>query len=399
MLRLLEEVEVTVTNVNLEEQVAALERLRHLSHLRRLKLTCNRVPEAALPPIIPHSLKALHFSAPDMSIWLCELPSMLQASEATLEEIGVHTGVLSAEGGAALVQVLRSCSPALKTVKLKDARGTLRPASIQALLPGLVSCCDTLEVLTCPWAVFSALPATCPTFTRLATLHVQGAYPRDIDLASPAWDMMANGRLPALARLTIETQRDFVLGEGVEDGGGRLACAFEGVAGTLRRLTLLRDSNVMNAGLPAGAAHELGAAIGKLRRLRYLHLQLKHGGDCAAVGRGMAASGGCPELFEVQVSDFQGYLDFELLTYEPSLIVPSVRSLNLVGGACNAEEQLLLLCCGLVQLGYKHRLRVQAVLHCYDGNRPVGEIPASLLACLRAILCGGGMNADLSLGV
>jgi hypothetical protein len=82
---------------------------------------------------------------------------------------------------------------------------------------------------------------------------------------------------------------------------GRLGRAVEAVAGTLRRLTLTGSGG---GDLPAGACHELGAAVGKLRRLRYLKLDTPgEGRDYRAAGRGVAASGGCPELFQVGVGE------------------------------------------------------------------------------------------------
>jgi hypothetical protein len=169
---------------------------------------------------------------------------------------------------------------------------------------------------------------------------------------------------------------------GAIEEGGRLGRAFEAVAGTLKRLTLLGGTV---DGLPAGACHELGAAIGKLRRLSYFHLEVfKDGADCHAVGRGLAASGGCPELFELEVSGIEK--NVERLTHEPSLIVPSVRSLSIMS-CLGTEEEMLLLCCGLVQVGYKHGL--QMLLH----GPGFKDLSSSLLACMRVIVRGGGMNA------
>jgi hypothetical protein len=76
-----------------EEQLAALEHLRRLPHLRRLSLTCARPLEAAFPPFIPPSLKTLtsHIDADrPLESLLRELPSMLQASGASLEEIEIE---------------------------------------------------------------------------------------------------------------------------------------------------------------------------------------------------------------------------------------------------------------------------------------------------------------------
>jgi hypothetical protein len=113
--------------------------------------------------------------------------------------------------------------------------------------------------------------------------------------------------------------------------GCRLAPAFEAVAGTLKCLTVGGGSLLpMNrAHLPIALCYELGAAISKLRHLKYLDFHALP--DCRAhhaIGRGMAASGGCPELFEVRL--ITGYVtNAEWLTREPSLIVPSVRDLHI----------------------------------------------------------------------
>jgi hypothetical protein len=193
---------------------------------------------------------------------------------------------------------------------------------------------------------------------------------------------MANGRLPALATLRIDFCNGLLWeeGQGGGEGGCRLASAFEAVAGTLRRLTF---SGGRVTDLPARACYELGGAIGKLRRLRYLQLQfISDGRAIHEVARGLAASGGCPELFAVDADDISKNLDW--LVHEPSLIVPSVRSLTLRCARCT-EEEALLLCCGLVQAGYRHGLRIM------DLRDPQElDLPASTLDCVRALVWGGG---------
>jgi hypothetical protein len=356
MLRLLEEVYVLVEE---EEDLAALGHLQNLSHLSCLRLSCEGgALEATLPPFIPPSLRRLKFDflfAAFPEAWLCELPPMLEASGASLESLELLAiEELTADGGDALAQVLRACATTLKTFSLDASEA--QPGS-RYLVPGLTSCCDTLEVLDCPWAIFSALRATCPSFPRLTKLTLGGGADEDIDLASPAWDIMANGRLPALATIKIIVHHGFILGARVEgdeatEGTRRLSRACEAVAGTLTRLTL---SNIEGCEWPAGACYGLGAAIGKLRRLKYLYLQLfPDGRGYQALGRGMAASGGCPDLFEVRVDGPETNLD--LLTFEPSLIVPSVRRLTILDNWGTEQDKVLMLCCGLVQMGYKYHL-------------------------------------------
>jgi hypothetical protein len=342
LLPLLEEVHVTI-EMDRKMQVAALEPLRRLPRLRRLWLWvyCDGGQEVAfpLPPFIPPSLKSLNLDISPgrlLEPLLGELPSMLQASGAALEEVRLCPLVGDPAGyGAALARVLRACSSTLKTVGLAyHGIHVFGPPRIGELALALTSCCATLEVLHCAWAVFSAISATGPTFPRLTELRLWGEADEDIDLASPAWDIMANGRLPALTSLniTIEYQLRW------EQGGGRLSRALEAVAGTLRRLTLIGS---LEEDSPTGASYELGAAIGRLRRLRFFDLNLfPDGRDYHALGRGVAASGGCPELLEVTVLSLERNLD--CLAYEPSLFVPSVRDLY-IGGRGTEEEALLLL--------------------------------------------------------
>jgi hypothetical protein len=268
---------------------------------------------------------------------------------------------------------------------------------LRELVPGLVSCCATLEVLHCPWSVFSALPATCPAFPRLNELALHGSDDEAIDLASPAWGVVANGRLPALATLDIYSETTFKWsarseGEGLQatEAVLLLARAFEAVAGTLKLLALFSGYGAGEDDLLAGACYELGAAIGKLRRLRHLELFLNgHDGRAYhAVGRGGAASGGCPELFTVEIGGLHKNVDW--LTYEPSLIVPSVRDLSISGRG--TEEEALLLCCGLVQMGCKHRL-----MNLDLKGLQYSAFDGPICACMSAILGSGGVTHQLEM--
>jgi hypothetical protein len=159
---------------------------------------------------------------------------------------------------------------------------------------------------------------------------------------------------------------------------GRLARALEAVAGTLRKLSLWGS---LGDDPPAGACYELGAAIGKLRRLRDVNVDMLHDGrDFLALGRGVAASGGCPELFKMQIDSVKRRAD--LLTYKPSLIVPTLGRLH-IKAECT-EEEALVLCCGLVQVGYKHRFEEDDLRDSQSpDHKPFGE---PVRACLRAIL-------------
>jgi hypothetical protein len=110
MLRLLENAEVIVNPAD-EEQLAVLEQLRHLPHLRCIIMSYKEIEDAVegtFPPFIPPSLKTLflEFSpAQAMEALLRDLPSLLRASGASLEEIEIEVpNLLSAQGGAALGQ-------------------------------------------------------------------------------------------------------------------------------------------------------------------------------------------------------------------------------------------------------------------------------------------------------
>jgi hypothetical protein len=394
MLRLLEDVRVRV-RMDKEEQVEALGHLADLPHLRRRRLFCERAGEASFPPFIPPSLKTLilHIKSVDtIESLFRELPSMLEANGASLEEIETAMPV-----DTSLALVLRTCSSTLKTVKLTDPYGRPRPECIRDVMPCLVSCCDTLEVLHCPGAVFSSLPAASPAFPRLNELRLEGGA-SVVTTGLPACVMMADGRLPALASLEIKDLLSAVLWG---PGGALEARPLEGVAGTLRRLSLRAGS--LRAGSPAGASYELGLAIGKLRRLRYLELNLfRDGRDYHAVARGMAASGGCPQLSEVVIGQPpEAAMDglsrnADWLALEPSLIVPSVRDLCIRG--CGTEEEALLLCCGLVQAGHtKYRLTLDLELRDPDDPDDNDFDSSAVLACMRDIMCAGGINAEVRL--
>jgi hypothetical protein len=379
MLGLLEEVHVSLDEA---KQAKAMEHLRCLPQLRVLRLVCDRKCQH-FPLFIPPTLKTLILEIKKRVCLECllrELPSMLQASGAKLDEIELCCAEeLRADDGAALAQVVRACSPTLKALKLTEDDGLLGTAYIPGLLPGITSCCDTLEVLQCPWALFNALPFTCPTFPRLTELHLEGVIDENAPSTLRVWDIMSDGRLPALTSFYTRVFSESVLRRG---GGWRervrpVADAFEAVAATLTRLTLAGGCDTSVSDLSSTSCHDLGAAIGKLRRLRYLELDLfSNAQEYAAVGRGLAASGGCPELFELEVCGLEKNVNSLLL--EPSLIVPSVRNLR-IHGFCTNDEALLL-CCGLVENGYQYRFEHGLSVH--YGK----DLSADTRACMRAIL-------------
>jgi hypothetical protein len=389
MLPLLQTVKLQVTH---PEQVSAFDHLRQLRHLRSLWLSSRGALGPAFPPFPPPSLKALTLEIDDAATiesLLDQLPSALRTRGTRLEEIDVRTspfipGGLRAECGDALAEVLCACSSTLKIFRVKNL--LLRvpgPTRIPPLTPGLFSCCPTLEVLHCPWDAFSALPATCPTFPRLTELVLSGGPGEDIDGTLTVWDIMASGRLPALATLVISrVHRAWWEDWTGVDSAGPMAGAFEAVGRTLKKLAFSGSCGGYGL-LPAGACYELGAAIGKLRRFRFPDIDLLNNGrDYHAVGRGVAASGGCPELFELRLDRVDKNLD--LLACEPSLIVPSVRVPDFVG--CGTEEEALVFCCGLVQMGHK-RVFTEERLHSVKPR----DYRECTRECMRVILRTGGV--------
>jgi hypothetical protein len=356
-LRLLEEVHAELTIA--KAFPSSMEHLRQLPHLRDLTIRGLEVsiPAAVFPAFIPPSLKTLtldHLRGPVLESLLLQLPPMLQASGAGLEELQVISSwAICAESGVALARVLHTCSSTLKIFSVIDTAVSTRPLDrpcADEVALGLVSCCEGLERLEVPWEVFSRLPPTCPPFARLTHLRVTAGAYDPIDLASPVWNLVASGLLPALADLHLEGRKEL---SWERDGGCRLARALEGMAGTLRQLTL-KDASLLKAP-PSAACHELGLAVGKLRRLTFLSLQVSEDGrSYEAMGRGLAASGGCPLLSELRVNEIKRNLG--CLAFEPSLIVPTVRNLHISAGIRGKEEEALVLYSGLVQMGYKPRL-------------------------------------------
>jgi hypothetical protein len=264
MLQLLEIAELTLDPAD-GEQLAVLEHLRHIPRLRSIVLDCGEIEEiveGALLPFIPPSLKILNLDfspAQAKEALLRDLPSLLRASGASLEEIEIEIpSHLSAQGGAAIGQVLRACSSTLKSAKLTNSSlPFVGNAYIRELVPGIVRCCETLERLHCHWAVFSALPATCHSFPCLTELTLGGGHDEDIAFTPAVWDIIANGGVPTLTSFSTNI---ICMAVGPEETVGRLARALEAVAGTLGRLSLFGPSGV---DLPAGTCYELGAAMGK----------------------------------------------------------------------------------------------------------------------------------------
>jgi hypothetical protein len=316
-LRLVEQMTVVVRTWDDEKAFAALEQLRRLPKLQAIEVALPKDPLlATLPPFIPPSLKVLILTslpAVPAGALLRDLPSMLQASGAGLQGLTIMlTRGDSIESGAALARVLQACSPTLKRLRISAGKTARRldPAFASQVALGLLSCCERLERLHLPWTVFNSLRPNCPTFKRLTHLELMddhGSRGGWVDFTSPVWDRVARGLLPALVDLDVRIVQAvwYGVGKGLRKGkrrdGHRLARALEGVAGTLRRLTL--KSGILHEHLPAAVCHRLGVAIGKVQRLTYLSLDVPMDGrSYQAVEQGLVASGGCPPLLKLHLA-------------------------------------------------------------------------------------------------
>jgi hypothetical protein len=381
-----------------EEQRLALGHLRRLPHLRRLfpwrylawpPRDAPPAPQAAFPPSLK-SLTLCNASVGELDAILRRLPGMLQGSGARLEEITVEPmGPLSAEGGAAIARVLHLCSSRLRKIVVgnEDFQFSMSVGFLLALAPGRASCSGTKEqhLVGMPLEAFQGVSPPCTSFKRLTHLMLHPVE-RAMDLTSPIWDLFAGGLFPALCSLNIvnDPYLGFVWGHHeAGEGACRLLRALEGVAGTLTRLDL---ANVRNDSVdpPHTLCFELGVAIGKLRRLRTLSLSLFHDGRAYhALARGLAASGGCPELLDVELYEIRW--NVEWLTYEPSLILPSVRHLDINPSTGLTEEEELLLWCGVVQMRREHRL--EARLWGWKNYRPCADLASLRCTLLLSDIC------------
>jgi hypothetical protein len=359
-----------------EHKLAALGLVRQLPFLNKLDLKVRNYGGIPIegpvqwPPFMPSSLKTLSINvglcgASLSQSLLSALPGMLGASAARLDRLEVLIPTVQGGLGDGLVHVaksLRYCSQSLKGLHLdtcligvsgeredytaKSARLRVEWADV---LAG-VSACRELRVLVLP-PYIDAEPVfpKGTAFGHLAHLDIcdyKRERPSGEDVMG-LWELMASGRLPALAtlRVTLRTQ------EGVEDVRTQVAPALAAVAGTLTHLYIREGAEDFWRSIEVGMAYELGKAVGKLRRLKDLVLQLSQDGRAyKAVAQGLAASGEdrpLPLLWQVGVGRvIQANAD--LLA---SLLLPSIRVLVTCTGN---NQETLLLACALRQRGYKH---------------------------------------------
>jgi hypothetical protein len=350
-----------------QEQLAALGLARQLPSLSRLEVYIRGYSHVPVqwPPFVPPTLKTLRIdvmceSRQIVEPFLCALPGMLEHSGARLDRLEVLLPCdLSylGDGLVHLAQALRCFSLTLKTLLLDmnnrcDLRGF--PCNMQwADVMAAVSTCRELQVLVLPRIEGEPLFPPGTAFARLTHLEMtdfKREHPPGAGVMG-LWELMASGGLPALAKLSVRPNGGW--GD-VEKVRSRVVPALEAVAGTLTHLQL--DKVNWNAWGEDGmdVAYELGVAVGKLRRLKDLALDLSLDGRIYyAFAQGLAASGGdrgdppLPLLWRITVPQMLR-MNNDLLT---SLLLPSVR----VFVSSHADRYVtLLMACALHQAGYKH---------------------------------------------
>jgi hypothetical protein len=316
------------------------------------------------PPFIPPS--------PSVHSVLQALPGMLGASGARLDrlEVLVPDHIPSTIFCLRHVaQALRCCSSTIKAFLLatisnvviscdedvddyEDQVEELRVRWTDVLAG--VSACRELQLLVLPRIEVEPLFPPGTAFARLTHLEISDydrAYPPDAGMMG-LWELMASGALPALAKLYVRFEGQWEGNE--EDVRTRVAPAFEAVAGTL--LSLHLETNVDGGWFceDVGLGYELGVAMGKLRRLKDLAINLSIDGRAYhAMAQGLAASGGdrpLPLLWRV-ILPREIWVNEDLLA---SLLLPSVRVFG--SRKNNYRRGALLNACAVRQAGYRHIL-------------------------------------------
>jgi hypothetical protein len=360
--------------VDVEQQLAALGLLRQLPALTKLEVMVygrdDHPDEVQWPPFIPPTLKALKFylsfaGIPGRSL-LSALPGMLGASGARLERLEICIPPPSEaidDGLVHVAQALRRCSPTLKDFRLAtwaqdvnqdnpDQAERLR-VQYADMLAG-VSACRELQVLVLSYIMAEPLFPPDTAFARLTHLEISD-YERQHSPGAGMmglWELMASGGLSALAKFSVRLEGRW---GGTEEVRSRVAPAFEAVAGILKHLQFEKAKCGGWSSDEVDVGYELGVAVGKLRRLKDLALDLFHDGRAyPAFAQGLAASGGerpLPLLW--RVGGFSGLDERAYLLV--SLLLSSVRVFHLT---CRTKDSraTLLVACAVRQAGYKHTL-------------------------------------------
>jgi hypothetical protein len=376
-LRAMHELQLTIVcgreDKELVLQLAALGLVRQLPALAKLEVEVqgDYGDPVQWPPFIPRPLTALHIDLRSCTGFnpfvplLRALPGMLEASGARLERLELQICNYNPsldDGLVHVAQVLRCCSPTLKAFLLSAGiEQVIRVPSMKRrverrrvqwpdVLAG-VSACRELQVLVLPFITVEPLFPPGTSFARLTHLEIsdhEREHPPDAGVMG-LWELMASGGLPALAKLSVRLEGR--PGGGMDEVRTRVAPGLEAVAGTLTHLQLDKAAYDVCASDEVEVGYELGLAVGKLRRLKDLALDLFE--DCRAyhaMAQGLAASGGDRPLSLLWRVMLPGAIQ-ENSDQVASLLLPSVRvfySAHCSGGAA------LLTACAVRQAGYKY---------------------------------------------
>jgi hypothetical protein len=361
----------------LEPQLAALSLVQQLSALDKLEVSTRLYEDdddfGEWPPFIPPSLKALRIKlyteapSPNESL-LRALPGMLEASGARLDRLDVILPFYFeyiGDGLVHLTQAVRCCSPSVRSFRFAtddweilqmDDEAEDYASQVERLrvhfteVMAGVSACRELEVLVLPRIEVEPLFPPGTAFGRLTHLQIsdhERGHPPAAGVMG-LWELMASRGLPALAKLSVRLEGRW---GGVEEVRRRVAPALEAVAGTLTHLHLEKVDYANWRSDEVEVGYELGVAVGKLRRLKDLALDLStDGGVYHAVAEGLAASGGEPPLSLLwRVSLPEGVSTNA--DQVASLLLPSVRVFTSLLADVPAA---VLMACALRQAGYKH---------------------------------------------
>jgi hypothetical protein len=385
-----------VLDRNNDAQLAALGLVRELPALTELEISAPGHPVTPVqwPPFIPPPLKALGITLSPVNC-LPALPDMLAASGARLDRLEVHIGTSfegCGDGLIHLAQALPCCSPALKALHLATWNGTgirLQAEDYENKLTRLrlqwtdvltgVSACRELQVLVLPRLTVEPLFPLGTAFQRLTHLEVTDGKGWDPPPAAVVglWEVMASGGLPALAKLSVRLEGLWGGKDKVKD---RVAPAFKAVAGTLVYLEVINSGNDVWLSDEAHVGFELGMAVGRLRRLKDLHLDLfRDGRAYRAIAEGLAMTDHLPMLWRVVVRlDLKANADQVI-----SLLLPSVRVFGAV--ALENTQAALLIACALRQAGYKPTLLVDSSASYHESARTtLRAITACMIGFFKA---------------
>jgi hypothetical protein len=337
---------------------AALGYLRHFPALKDITCSWGR-GDSAVPPFIPPSLEALSLwcsSSTKPVLLLGSLPPIIKSSGAKLRRLNLSSLSISTRDDGDLLRgvrgLLQACAPTLQEVTLSIYH-VLFESAVE-VVEGLASC-QHLKRLTAPINTLAVMPPGRGITLRLARLHLSRGSSTGALSSNALWELMARGGLPILSCLQLKP------GGWAWDAelGPALVAAFKGVAGTLKELVL---HHFYTADAEGGGLSQLGRAIGRLRRLESLELNLgKHGVAYHHVARGMG-EGSCPALRSLTIAIER---EASWLACRPSIIRPSVHALRVKFRNSDGRNQdgaePLAVACALTTLGYRGSVVMAAV--------------------------------------